>query len=94
MGRKSFDEIGHALPYCTIIIVSKTLKTAPEKCLLAQNLKQAFSFYDKNEEVLVAGGGEIYHQLMEETTKETLFFQKLIFVNGKKAILKIMRKMA
>ena len=68
MGRKSFDEIGHALPYCTIIIVSKTLKTAPEKCLLAQNLNQAFSFYDKNEEVLVAGGGEIYHQLIEETS--------------------------
>ena len=68
MGRKSYDEIGHALPYCTIIIVSKTLKTAPEKCLLAQNLEQAFSFYGDDEEVLVAGGGEIYHQLIEEAS--------------------------
>lgn len=68
MGRKSFDEIGHALPYCTIIIVSKTLKSAPEKCLLAQNLEQAFSFYGDDEEVLVAGGGKIYHQLIEEAS--------------------------
>ena len=68
MGRISFDEIGHALPYCTILIVSKSLKTAPEKFLLAQNLEQAFSFYDDDEEVLVAGGGEIYHQLIEETS--------------------------
>lgn len=68
MGRRSFDEIGHALPYCTIIIVSKSLKTAPKKCLIAKSLEQAFSFYDDDEEVLVAGGGEIYHQLIEETS--------------------------
>lgn len=38
MGRKSFDEIGHRLPYCTIIIISRTLKNAPEGCLLAKSL--------------------------------------------------------
>ena len=84
MGRKSFDEIGHALPYCTIIIVSKTLKTAPEKCLLAQNLNQAFSFYDKNEEVLVAGGSEIYHQLIEENYEGDSFFPKIDFCEWQK----------
>ena len=85
MGRKSFDEIGHALPYCTIIIVSKTLKTAPGKCLLAKNLNQAFSFYDKNEEVLVAGGGEIYHQLIEENYEGDTFFPKIDFCEWQKS---------
>ena len=71
MGRKSFDEIGHALPYCTIIIVSKTLKTAPEKCLLAQNLKQAFSFYDKNEELnLTSSDNEIFESIFGFLPKE------------------------
>lgn len=69
MGRTTFEEIGHALPYCTIIIISRTLKKPPEKCLLAHSLEQAFSFYKENEEILVAGGGTIYNQLMEETSK-------------------------
>lgn len=41
MGRKSFDEIGHALSYCTIIIVSKTMKAAPEGCMLAESFEKA-----------------------------------------------------
>ena len=62
MGRKSFDEIGHALPYCTIIIVSKNLKTAPKDCLLANSLEQAISMIS-DKEILVTGGEEIYKQL-------------------------------
>lgn len=67
MGRKTFEEIGRALPYCTIVVISETMKNAPENCLLARSLEQAFSYYDENEEILVAGGGQIYNQLIEET---------------------------
>lgn len=80
MGRKSFDEIGHRLPYCTIIIISRTLKNAPEGCLLAKSLEDgvelardysAAAEVDDNCEILIAGGGEIYRQAlnMEETCK-------------------------
>lgn len=47
MGRKSFDEIGHGLPYCTIIIISRTLKNAPEGCLLAKSLENGIELAKK-----------------------------------------------
>lgn len=67
MGRKSFDEIGHGLPYCTIIIVSKKMKEAPKGCVLAATLDDALKIAEKNctsleDEILVAGGAEIYKQ--------------------------------
>ena len=92
MGRKSFDEIGHALSYCTIIIVSKKMKTAPEGCLLADSLEKAIEFTStkacsdekaftstkaftgadactaaqksSSQEILIAGGEEIYRQAL------------------------------
>lgn len=66
MGRKSFEEIGHALPYCTIIIISTTMKKAPQGCLLAPSLEEALKLAedDKNPEILVAGGGQIYQETL------------------------------
>lgn len=82
MGRKSFEEIGHALPYCTIIIISKTLEKAPEGCILAKSLEEgikiAKSLYTQADgqrltseeaEILIAGGGEIYRQTLPYTSK-------------------------
>lgn len=62
MGRKSFEEIGRPLPYCTIIVVSKNLKSVPQGCLLAHSLQEAFDLCeeDKDSEILVAGGEQIY----------------------------------
>lgn len=69
MGRKTFEEIGHALSYCTIIIVSKTMKQAPEGCelgeliiqngLLSVKLQSGEVFSD---DLIIAGGEEIYRQ--------------------------------
>ena len=53
MGRTSFEEIGHALPYCTIIILSKTMRSVPSGCLLAHSLNKALKLC-KNE-ILIAG---------------------------------------
>lgn len=76
MGRKTFEEIGHALPYCTIVIVSNTMKEAPEGCevinneQLTMNVEQLgingkFKINDQwGEEILVAGGGEIYREFL------------------------------
>ena len=64
MGRKSFEEIGHALPYCTIIILSRSLKAAPEGCILAGSLEEAIEKADNSDEIIIAGGGELYRQTM------------------------------
>lgn len=67
MGRKTFEEIGHALPYCTILILSKTIKTKPENCLLASSLETAIETVVKKNsstEILIAGGQELYEKAL------------------------------
>ena len=49
IGRKSFDEIGKPLSYCTLVIVSKKMKTAPEGCLLCKSFKKAVKMIYKLE---------------------------------------------
>ena len=68
MGRRTFEEIGKALPYCTIVVVSKSLKTVPEGCVLAKSLKEAVEMCS-NDEVLIAGGQEIYEQAIPYCNK-------------------------
>ena len=63
MGRKSFEEISHALSYCTIIVVSKSLKKVPKGCLLTSSLEQAIAFCGKD--VIIAGGQEIYEKTIQ-----------------------------
>lgn len=63
MGRKSFEEISHALSYCTIIVVSKSLKKVPKGCLLTSSLEQAIAFCRKD--VIIAGGQEIYEKTIQ-----------------------------
>ena len=72
MGRKSFEEIGHALPYCTIIIVSRLMEKAPAACLLAGSLEEAIEMAESDQsqgEILIAGGGQIYQQALPYTNK-------------------------
>lgn len=76
MGRKTFEEIGKPLPYCTIAVVSKTMKNVPEGCLLFAGLEEAINNYQSinyqlsidgrhdEQEILIAGGGEIYKQAL------------------------------
>ena len=84
MGRRSFEEIGHGLPYCTIIIISKTLKTAPEGCLLAHSLEEGIKIAKSSiiladshkgdlEEILIAGGAEIYTQALAMTETKKVY---------------------
>lgn len=65
MGRKTFEEIGHALPYCTIVIISKSMEKAPDGCELIKSINEIFD----DGEVLIAGGGEIFQQIMPSASK-------------------------
>ena len=69
MGRKSFEEIGKPLPYCTLVIVSherifKNLKTCP-----SLNAAIEFCKAQGQEEILVAGGATIYEQALPYADK-------------------------
>lgn len=74
MGRKTFEEIGKPLPYCTILVISKTLKSVPEGCLLLPSIKQAVEFIKTQQnseqaEILIAGGQSIYEQCLPFANK-------------------------
>jgi len=72
MGRKSFEEIGKPLSYCTLVVVSKSLKSVPEGCILADSLEKAIEICQNNsnsEEILVAGGEDIYRQTIPYASK-------------------------
>lgn len=69
MGRKSFEEIGKPLPYCTLVIISherifKNLKTCP-----SLNAAIEFCKAQGQEEILVAGGATIYEQALPYADK-------------------------
>jgi dihydrofolate reductase len=60
IGRKTFDTLGRPLPGRTIVVISRSLDRVPEGVLLARSLDQALSLAADDDEVFVAGGGEIY----------------------------------
>ena len=74
MGRKSFEEIDHALSYCTIVIISRTDFIPPEGCLSGKLFikedRMHVALSDGTvleDELLIAGGGEIYRQALPYT---------------------------
>jgi dihydrofolate reductase len=60
MGRKTFDTVGRPLPGRTIVVISRSLERAPDGILLARSLDQALHLAAGDDEVFIAGGGEIY----------------------------------
>ena len=79
MGRKSFEEIGKPLPYCKLIVVSHTWIASSltaftprnDALILKKTLEEAIAFCKEQgqEEILVAGGGEIYRQALPFATR-------------------------
>ena len=83
MGRKSFEEIGKPLSYCTLIVVSKTIADPSTgsgttscsgttgKLQFAHSLEEAIDFCREHgqEEILVAGGESIYRQALPYATR-------------------------
>ncbi len=77
IGRKSFEEIGKPLRYCTLVVVSKTIRGpstssgTTEKLHFSHSLEEAIEFCKAQgqEEILVAGGESIYRQTLPYATK-------------------------
>jgi dihydrofolate reductase len=62
MGRKTYESIGRPLPKRRNIVLSRSLKTAPEGCELAADL----SDLELNGDVFIIGGAQIYAALLDQ----------------------------
>lgn len=70
MGRKTFESFPKPLPNRKhIIITRQSHYNAPEGCVVVNSLEEAFNLVNKNEEVFVIGGGEIYTQALPYADK-------------------------
>jgi len=62
MGRKTYDSLGGPLPGRTIVVISRSLQPDSEGILWATSLTEALERAADDDEVFIAGGGEIYLQ--------------------------------
>lgn len=64
MGRKTFESIGKPLPGRKTIVVTRNKNYDAKGCELATDLKDAICKAREDGDVFVAGGGEIYRQVI------------------------------
>lgn len=71
MGRKTFDSIGKALPNRTNIVVTRNTDVKPDGVVIAVSFEEALRLAqtlaqgdNKNPEIFIIGGGEIYRQAL------------------------------
>ncbi|MFC5467593.1 dihydrofolate reductase [Cohnella suwonensis] len=68
MGRKTFESLGKPLKDRTNIVMSRTLKEAPDGCELVGSLDEALSRY-AGEPLMIIGGAEIYAQSLKHADR-------------------------
>jgi len=69
MGRKTYESIGRALPGRTTIVLSRSLKHAPQGTLLARAKAEALLLAEKapgGQMVFISGGAGVYAQFMDD----------------------------
>ena len=64
MGRKTFESIGFALPGRTTVVITRQPDYHPEGVLVAHSLKEALGLVKNDDELFIAGGAEIYRQML------------------------------
>jgi len=65
MGRKTFESLGCPLPNRRNIVITRDVKYKTEGAEVVHSISEALDlFSDKNEEIFVIGGAEIYKQFM------------------------------
>jgi dihydrofolate reductase len=75
MGRKTFQSIGKALPGRRTIVVTRDPSFAWTDVLVAADVETALSAADEQalalgvDEIVIAGGGEIYRQTLEKADR-------------------------
>jgi dihydrofolate reductase/dihydrofolate reductase (trimethoprim resistance protein) len=62
MGRKTYQEIGRPLPNRKTIVISSTGNIIEENCSTVRSLTEAFALAKGEEEIFIAGGGQVYQE--------------------------------
>ena len=62
MGRKTYESIGKPLPGRTNIVVTRNEDFEADGCTVANTLQEAVDLCEKEKEVFIIGGGEVYKQ--------------------------------
>lgn len=69
VGRKSFQEIGKPLPNRKTIIISTTENIVTDNCTTVKSLLEAFNLAKDEEEIFIAGGGQVYKEALPYADK-------------------------
>ncbi len=64
MGRKTWEEVGRPLPGRVMVVVTRDPRYRPEGAIAVNSLEQALQVAQGDDEVFIAGGGEIYRQAL------------------------------
>jgi dihydrofolate reductase len=71
MGRNCYESIGKPLPKRTNVIITRDAYFLSSNCIIARSVEEALeiAYKNKEEEVFIIGGGQIYEQTKELWTK-------------------------
>jgi len=77
LGRKNYESIGKPLPKRTNLIVTRDTNFEAPGCLVVHSVEEAIAIAKKNkeEELMICGGGQIYAQTMPLVEK--LYFTEI-----------------
>ena len=64
MGRKTFESIGFVLPGRSTIVITHQPDYQPEGVRVAHSLEEALQLVENDNELFIAGGEEIYRQML------------------------------
>lgn len=67
MGRKTYESIGHLLPQRQNIILSRDSSFTVPGAQMARSIEEVLSLCNKNKDIFVIGGGEIYRLFLPYT---------------------------
>jgi dihydrofolate reductase len=79
MGRKSFESLGKPLPNRLNVIITRNRQYSAEACIVEHSLADALQLAkdQKQEEVFILGGGEIYKQALEEGLVDKIYLTEI-----------------
>lgn len=64
VGRKTWEEVGRPLPGRVMVVVTRDPGYRPEGVIVVHSVEQALEAATGDDEVFIAGGGEIYRQAL------------------------------
>lgn len=79
MGRKSYESLGKPLPNRLNIVITRNTSYAVEGAIVVHSLQEALKLAEtqKQQEVFILGGGEIYKQAFEKELVDKMYITEI-----------------